>query len=308
MGAWFRWIKKLYENLYETLEGVKAGFFGTGTKYFVDADNGLDTNTGRSWSKALLTLAAAHTKCVDGNDDVIIARGNFSDSAITITKSKVHLFGIMGKGPNQSYLTRISSGASATGATILIQAYDVEVAYLQVMGNRDDGLHYPAIFADGYNGGTRANIHDVFIPMLTPSATQYCHGIHLAGDRHTVAHAIIENSDIGILINEEGGVTTYRIVLEDIKMRACNIGLHISADSGTTGRYGVAAQDLHIDGFGAYAANLAILVDGVTHNPAILRAHMSGYGADQAGTVTMGTGKFSDCTWAGLTGVSTALA
>lgn len=286
---------------------IGAFSFGFGNIYYVDAAVGLNTNDGLSPQKPLLTLAAALAKCVDGHEDYIVARGNFTDSALTITKSKVHLIGLLG-GYGQSYLTQIQSGASATGATILIQAIDVEIANLRVMGNRDPGFHYPAILADGANSGTRSHIHDVTVPMLTPSGTQYCHGIHLVGDRHTVERCLIENSDVGILIDETGGVTTYRIVLSNIVIRACDIGLSIQAVSEAVGRHGVIGEDLHIDGNGANAVNRAIIVGGLGGYPSFLRAHMCGYGANQAATVTVGNGKFSDCTWAGLTGVSAAMA
>lgn len=289
--------------------GFIGGFsYGFGNIYYVDAVTGLDSNSGESPQAPLLTLAAAYAKCVDGHEDYIVVRGNFGE-AITIQKSKLHLIGLLG-GYGQSQLSRISSpAASVTGATILIQALDVEIANLQAMGLRDVGKHYPAIFADGGepgHDGSRSYIHDVVIPMMTPSATLYCTGIHLVGNRHTVEHALIENSDIGILIDEDGGVPTHRTVLSDIIMRACNVGLHVFAEVEAVGQSPLMAADLFIDGAQAFAPDRAIKLDGTSGHDSFLRAHMQGYG-NEAATITKGNGKYTDCTFAGATGISTPL-
>lgn len=279
--------------------------YGFGNIYYVDAATGLDTNSGESPQAPLKTLAAAYAKCVDGHEDYIILRGNFLDSALTIQKSKLHIHGLLGA-YGQSYLTRIQSGDSATGPTLLIQAIDVEIGNLQVQGNRDPGKHYAAIFADGGepgHDGSRSHIHDIVIPMMTPSAANYCTGIHLVGNRHTVERAIIENSDVGILIDEDGGVTTYRTVLSDIIMRACNIGLHVFAESEAVGQSPLMAQDLFIDGAQAFAPGRAITLDGTSGHDSFLRAHMQGYG-NEAATITKGNGKYTDCTFTGATGIS----
>lgn len=66
----------------------------TGNYFWVDATNGSDGNTGGP-QDPLLTLSAAHTKCLAGNNDVVFFAGT---SAITATlvwsKAKTHLIGL----------------------------------------------------------------------------------------------------------------------------------------------------------------------------------------------------------------------
>jgi hypothetical protein len=286
----------------ESPKDLIASVFNLGNVYYADSLIGLSSNDGVDPQTPCLYLQDAINKCVDNHDDYVIARGSFSDSAVVIAKRRLHLFGLQQDGFGQEQLTRISSGASATGATILIQADDVEVGNLQAMGNRDPGKHYPAIQVNNNIG--RAFLHDIYVPMLTPSNVNYCEGLNLIGNRITVQRCLIENSSVGIHVNELGGIVTQRIVLQQIVMRACNRGLWIEAVSEAIGQHGVMAEDLFIDGHKAETPGLAILV--AAGNPVIRYADMCGYGATEALTLTKGNGKFLNCTWAGLTGVSSA--
>lgn len=275
-----------------------GGFIGPtaafGKFYYADAVNGNDANDGLSPATAKKTLTAAVALCVAGKGDIVVIVGEFNDPGnVTLNKEKMKLIGICDPW-QQSYLSRINPGALATSATLLITAKDIEVAYMQVSGHRDPGFHYPAIYTNATPplAGTRSYIHDIVIPSLTPDGTHYCDGIHLVGDRHTVVRTLIENSVDGIKIDEEGGVTTYRIVLEDIQMRACDVGVDVVAVSeATPGRHGVIGKRLDIDAFGALAETRGIRVQGGGGHPYFRDCYIAGYTI----AITKGSARWINC-------------
>ena len=70
--------------------------FTTGTYYFVDADNGNDSNDGLSRDTPFLTLSKAVTSVTTNKDDVIVLSTNGSHqltAMLTISKSRVHFIG-----------------------------------------------------------------------------------------------------------------------------------------------------------------------------------------------------------------------
>ncbi len=247
-----------------------------GDVFYVDADNGLDGNTGESWDKPLLTWTRALVLATDGADDYIIGRGNFSED-IAITKSKVHLLGLLGGG-GRSYLTRINNGGS--DSTILVQAVDVEIANLIAIGNRDVGKHYPAIELDGDNGGTRAYVHDCFITMLTPSATKYTNGITItSGDRQTIENCVIDSCMVGILVNS-AVQTTYEIIIRNNFIYACNKGIHLMNTQFSTGQFGCLVAHNIITGQGAESETNGIDVDASATGCLLVENMIAGYTTD----------------------------
>ena len=99
MGAWFRWIKYIYEwckNFStQVLGAIKAAVMGGGTTYFVQGFDGLDTNDGLTRDKPFKTIAHALDLCVDGNDDSIIVLDHYQETfPITVSKAKVHIIGV----------------------------------------------------------------------------------------------------------------------------------------------------------------------------------------------------------------------
>ena len=261
--------------------GVMVGSGGGGIRYgqpvgdvfYVDADNGQDGNTGESWDKPLLTWTRALVLATAGADDYIIGRGNFSED-IAITKSKVHLFGLLGGG-GRSYLTRINNGGS--DSTILVQANDVEIANLIAIGNRDVGKHYPAIELDGDNSGTRAYVHDCFITMLTPSSTKYTNGITItSGDRQTIENCVIDSCFVGILVNS-AVQTTYEIIIRNNFIYACNKGVHLMNLQFSTGQFGCLVANNIITGQGSESETNGIDVDAGATGALLVENLIAGY-------------------------------
>lgn len=288
----------------EQWEGMLANSPVVGSIFYVDKDKGGDgvERSGKTWGDAVKTLTRAHALCTAEADDYIIARHGESTFAecLTITKAKVHLLGLGAF--DKRYTTRINNGGDGQ-ATILVQARDVEIAGIMPIGDRDN--HHPAIFCDGDNLGTRSYLHDIFVTMLTPSASKYCDGIKLYGDRHTLRRIIIDSCHQGIHVSSSAQAT-YEIWLEAIKIYACNNGIVVDSLQQSTGQHGLLADDIYIDGLGAYALDKAIKV--TAGNPTFRNADVIGYGASQANNVTPGNGKYVNCRWASTTGVSTAFA
>lgn len=283
-------------------EGLVTQIKAPNEIFHVDKANGNDQRSGRGWDTALATMTQAHSLCESEADDYIIARHGASSFAecVTITKNKVHLIGY---GVNDKrYVTRINNGGDGQ-PTILVQARDVEIAGIMPLGDRDN--HHAAILLDGDNLGTRSWVHDCFVTMLTPSATKYCDGIKLIGDRHTLERLVIDSQLNGIYVTS-GVQATYEILIRNILMYACNVGILVDSLQQSTGQHGLMADDLYIDGLGAYALDKAIKV--TAGNPTFRNADVIGYGSNQAGNVTVGNGKFVNCRWSNTTGVSTAFA
>jgi len=70
-----------------------------GNMYFVDSNNGSDTNGGTSWNDALATIDAAVNKCTASNDDWIVVHPAHTedldaDSAVDIDVAGVTVYGI----------------------------------------------------------------------------------------------------------------------------------------------------------------------------------------------------------------------
>lgn len=132
MGSWFRWIRKLYLNLNEKLEGVKAGKTGVGNTYFVDDQDGLDANDGLTRDAPFKTIAYALTKCVALHDDyILVLRGGGQTHPIAVTVDRVHIIGITNKGTPQT----VSGYAAGAHICMTIDAEHVEIAGLTFLAD-----------------------------------------------------------------------------------------------------------------------------------------------------------------------------
>lgn len=105
-----------------------------GNAYFVDATNGLDSNSGESIDKPVKTLSVAYAKCVDGHNDVVYVLGGSSalsqTAAFTWAKSYTHLVGLAAP-------TRVSMRAritQASTATTVVNLFTVSGAGCIIKG------------------------------------------------------------------------------------------------------------------------------------------------------------------------------
>lgn len=101
------------------LFGVAGVLPFTGNFFWVDQTNGSDGNTGGP-QDPLKTLAAAHTKCVADNNDVVFLTGTVHLTAtLTWSKNKTHLIGLTA--PSDNCRARISQ----TGSTVFTPLVNV---------------------------------------------------------------------------------------------------------------------------------------------------------------------------------------
>ena len=111
-----------------------------GNFYYVDGNNGLDTNPGTDPAYPLLTITYALSLCVDDHDDYIIVidypethPGGDEDSPININKNRVHVLGAnspYGRGDQQQYLCTPNVAAPV----FEVSARWVEIAYFKLAG------------------------------------------------------------------------------------------------------------------------------------------------------------------------------
>ena len=98
-------------------EILGEGFTVYGNVYYVDADNGSDSNTGTEPSTAFKTVAKAYTQVTTNHDDVIVLSAYSAHaltSMLTIAKSRVHFVGAAMMARQRGPRTRIEmTGAGA---------------------------------------------------------------------------------------------------------------------------------------------------------------------------------------------------
>lgn len=124
-------------NLNTVVPGLNAGFkilpseianYGimtTGTVFWVDADNGSDTDDGLSANTAFKTIAKAYSMVTTNNNDVIMLSANAAHvqtSMLDITKNRVHFVGASLRGGSYGLgaRSRITMGDSTVSADIAL--------------------------------------------------------------------------------------------------------------------------------------------------------------------------------------------
>ncbi len=273
MGAVFRWIKAIYESLYKKLEGVKAGITGVGNTYFVDGQNGLDTNDGLTKDKPFKTIAHALTKCVAYHDDhILVLRGGAETHPIAVTVDRVHIIGVTNKGTPQTV------GGYAAGAAICmtIDAEHVEIAGLTFLADAthpaidvlsqcwglwihhcsfgEAGIAQHGIAAD--NEGPVGGLieHNVFGETIAEN------GCNLLGPTRTIFRNNIFRCLSGIGIKLYGG--SFGAILDNVFATPDENGAAITA----TGTGGLVARNRAANGKAAdYTTNDPFLDGGTNH-------------------------------------------
>jgi len=104
-------------------QGGLVGGPGTGNSYFVDPENGADTNDGRTPATAKLTLAAAYALATEDQHDTIYLIGRSTTATISDTlswaKRHTHLIGIAAPTPNsRARLTVTGTDSAVAGLSI----------------------------------------------------------------------------------------------------------------------------------------------------------------------------------------------
>jgi len=130
------------------LIGNQAVIANQGTTYYVDSGSGSDSNNGKSWAEALVTLDAAINKCTaNQGDTILIAEGHTETYTTTGVKATFDIDGIniigLGYGsdrPTFSYghtgTTMTISGDNVTIKNLLfVTAVDQVTTYVTISGD-----------------------------------------------------------------------------------------------------------------------------------------------------------------------------
>lgn len=104
-----------------------------GNVYFVDYRNGSDGNDGKTPTSALKLLSRAYALCTSNNNDYVFIDGDsevVETSMITLSKNRIHTFGLNGPPPGAGY------GAGAR-VTLGVTTSASDIATLQNTGVRN---------------------------------------------------------------------------------------------------------------------------------------------------------------------------
>lgn len=139
------------------LDGIYPKQGGEGNAWYVDSDNGNDSNSGRSWGQSFLTIQAASTAC--SSYDTIYVRGAtiFSEAVTTsAAKTNVRLIGMSDsmRRPN------LMSGATGSSCIVLIgRDWEIHNFMFQASANT---VPLVDIQEDGTNNGSGAVINNCY--------------------------------------------------------------------------------------------------------------------------------------------------
>lgn len=118
-------IVALYNNLYQKLEGVKAGYGSVGNIFFVDGLAGNDANTGLVPTAPFLTITHALTQCVADHDDYIIVLDHWQE-VVAINITRVHIIGVT-KNATQAFV-QMNAAADTAIFTVTALSNHCEIA------------------------------------------------------------------------------------------------------------------------------------------------------------------------------------
>ena len=121
-------------------EGIPSTF---GTVYFVDAENGNDSNTGLEMDEAKATVLAAYNLTVSNNHDVIVMTGAGAHAIadeIIVAKNRVHFVGLGGGSRYMGQRTRFEMGVTTGAAKAIIQITGVGVTFTNIKFRSIDTL------------------------------------------------------------------------------------------------------------------------------------------------------------------------
>ena len=118
-------VTSLINNLYQKLEGAKAGYGSVGNIFFVHGFTGLDTNDGLTPATPFLTITHALTQCANDHDDYIIVLEHWQE-VVAINVTRVHIIGAT-KNPTQAFV-QMNAAADTPIFTVTALSNHCEIA------------------------------------------------------------------------------------------------------------------------------------------------------------------------------------
>ena len=193
-----------------------AGMVGlpmVGNIFYVDATNGLDTNTGDSWGSAYKTLTKAEDSCVTHNYDVIIVAPNGTAGTAevaTITWDK-------------SYITVIGANAETgiSQRSRIVFTVDSTDPCLTISGNGNRFLNIQLATYQASN--------DVLVSLT--GDRNYFNNVHFAGIGHETAGDDATARCITLTGAEENLFENCTIGLDTVARSAANANVELTSAS-----------------------------------------------------------------------------
>jgi hypothetical protein len=271
-----KWIWKADDPLvpaweFPDVSGVVQLGTSLGDKYFVDLSAGLDTNDGKSWDKAFLTVAKALAVAGD-NDYIYVSKGDINEEGLIITQDGLHLFGNSTTGLSRSSPLFIGS----TETIIIVRANDVEIAGFGFAQTFAAPAIHVADDAGAVNAW-RVHIHDCYFDGWGTST----HLVQLGDTTQEAPAAIIENckfisaATTCIWNNSENTVIQHNL----IRVTAATIGiLDVPGTTDRPDRWYIENSFITADPVGA--TGLSVLA---TPDPGMVfidKNHFVGFGAN----------------------------
>lgn len=208
----------------ETYEALRAGIQQESgilirDMYFVDYQNGLDTNSGANRSAAIKTLNAAYTKAVAGKNDVVAVVSNGATSGfqrvtagVTWAKAATHLIGIS----NGISSSNRASIRPLSGTTAFTPFFTLSAAGCLI---QDIGLW------SGFTTGTTSQIGT----LVTGSYNRFanCHIVGM-GDTASAEHAGSRSLKIGASGSGENEFINCTIGVDTVTRSAANASVEFA--------------------------------------------------------------------------------
>jgi hypothetical protein len=171
-----------------------------GNFYFVDYVNGADGNDGSS-ATPMKTLQAAHDRCIDGNNDVVIIVGDGTatgsqrlSTTLTWTKNATHLFGMCSP-TEYSQRARIApvSGTTAFADFVTVSGSGCYFANFQVFDGFATGTTNQIAWADSGSRNVYQNVHFAGMGDTQSATDTGSRSLKLTGQE-----SVFQNCTVGI--------------------------------------------------------------------------------------------------------------
>ncbi len=233
--------------------GIVAGI-ASGTLYFCDSVNGLDTNAGTAFASAFKTIAAALAVAVAG--DTIYLKGSFSETA-TVSVAGLSLIGL-GTGPKQAQWTSAVDTATLTIAAAYVRveniyfkppAYSASTTY-GPCAILLSGANWAQIVGNRFQGQT-ASYEAIYSPVCNSD------NVHIVGNEFFYMNTGTYGA--AILGVEAGGLSYSGWVIRDNIFQSCVTAININGRACTI--TGNTIAEYGINAAGAIAAVLALGID-----------------------------------------------
>lgn len=125
-------------------EIANYGIITTGNVYWVDADNGSDTDDGKTANTAFATISKAYDTVVSNNNDVILLSANSGHaltSMLTVSKNRVHFIGTGIGARLYGQRSRITMGVTTDTADIhMIKNIGIGNSFINIKFANDNTL------------------------------------------------------------------------------------------------------------------------------------------------------------------------